>query len=315
MVHAQHASGTAGAGSPVGTKTVVISGASGMVGSALREALDLRGDRVLRLGRAAATAKDQASWDPAAGRIEADRLEGADSFVHLAGENIASKRWNARRKQELRDSRIEGTRLIAETIARLKQKPRVLVSASAIGYYGNRGDAMLGEDARPGEGFLADLCRDWEAATKPAVEAGVRVVTLRIGVVLSPRGGALKKMLLPFRLGAGGRMGSGGQYWSWISLEDLVGSILHCLDHQELSGPVNAVAPESLTNSDFTAVLAKAVRRPAIFPMPAFAARLVLGEMAQELLLASARVAPLKLQESGYKFHHPTLDVALKSML
>lgn len=297
-----------------GTK-VAITGASGLVGTALAAALRERKQTVLRLVRQSRGGSDEIAWDPQTGTIDAARLEGLDAVVHLAGENIAAGRWNAVRKERIRDSRVNGTRLLCETLARLKTPPRVLVSASATGYYGDRHDAILGEEAQPGQGFLPDVCRAWEQATVAAESAGIRVVHLRIGVVLSPKGGALRKMLTPFRLGVGGRMGSGGQYWSWISLDDLVGAILHCLDRDQLRGAVNAVAPDPLTNREFTAVLAKAVHRPALFPMPAFAARLVLGEMADALLLTSARVVPLKLRESGYQFRHSTLDAALRDLL
>jgi len=287
-----------------------------MVGTALTKVLQGRQLAVVPLVRQTrGGSATEIAWDPMAGKIDSSRLEGVDAVVHLAGENIASGRWNAARKQRIRDSRVFGTQLLCETLAKLKAKPRVLVSASATGFYGDRRDAILGEEAGPGQGFLSDVCCEWEQATVAAEKAGIRVVHLRIGVVLSTKGGALKKMLTPFRLGVGGRIGSGGQYWSWISLDDLVGAIVHCLDHDDLSGPVNAVSPEPLTNREFTAVLAKALHRPGCMPMPAFAARLVLGEMADALLLASTRVAPLKLRESGYQFHHATLAQALAELL
>lgn len=295
---------------------VAVTGASGMVGTALAAVLKTRQQTLIPLVRKArGGGASEVVWDPSVGKIDAQRLEGLDAVVHLAGENIASGRWNAARKQRIRDSRVVGTRLLCDTLASLRAKPRVLVSASATGFYGDRHDAILGEDAGPGQGFLSDVCREWEDATKAAEQAGIRVVRLRIGVVLSPQGGALQKMLTPFRLGVGGRIGSGGQYWSWISLDDLVGAIVHCLDHDELSGAVNAVSPEPLTNREFTAVLAHALHRPAFLPMPAFAARLALGEMADALLLASTRVVPLKLRESGYRFRHATLAEALKALL
>lgn len=296
------------------SKRVAITGATGLVGKALTQALQAREQTVVPIVRKP-RGPEEIAWDPAAGKLDATRLEGLDAVVHLAGENIAAGRWNAALKQRIRDSRVQGTRLLCESLAKVTNKPRVLVSASATGFYGDRRDAILGEDARPGQGFLPDVCQQWEEATVAAEAAGIRVVHLRIGVVLSPAGGALQKMLTPFRLCVGGRIGSGGQYWSWISLNDLVGSILHCLDHDELRGAVNAVSPEAVTNREFTAKLASALHRPAVFPMPGFVAKIVLGEMAEALLLSSARVAPLKLRESGYNFKHATLEAALHDLL
>jgi len=241
-------------------------------------------------------------------------LNGFDAVVHLAGENIAG-RWSQAKKAAIRDSRIKGTRLLAETLTRANQPPRVMVSASAIGFYGDRGDVILDEKATMGSGFLADVCKEWEDATKPASDAGIRVVNLRIGVVLTPAGGALAKMLTPFKLGVGGIMGSGKQYWSWVAIDDVVGAIGHALTTESLFGPVNAVAPEAATNHDLTKTLGKVLSRPTIFPMPAFAARLALGEMADALLLSSARVSPMKLIESGYTFKYPSLESALRHVL
>ena len=300
-------------------QTVAVTGSSGMVGSALCAAMRQRDWSPLRIVRRdaadAALAADEVAWNPAAKKLDAARLNGVDAVVHLAGENIAGGRWTAALKQRIRDSRVVGTRFLAESLAQLAQPPRVLVSASAIGYYGNRQDALLAEEHGPGRGFLSDVCVEWENATAPAKARGIRVVNLRIGIVLSAKGGALKKMLLPFRLGAGGRVGSGGQFWSWISLPDLVGVILHTIDTDNLAGPVNAVSPEAVTNREFTRTLGSVLHRPTIFPMPAIAARLAFGEMADALMLASARVFPFRLQETGYKFQHLTLRSALQDAL
>jgi hypothetical protein len=235
--------------------------------------------------------------------------------VHLAGENIASGRWTSRRKAEIRRSRVEGTRRLCESLARLARPPKVLVSASAIGFYGDRRDEILREDTPPGTDFLAGVCREWEAATEAASRAGVRVVQVRFGVILSPAGGALKQMLLPFKLGMGGRIGNGAQFMSWITLDDAVGATNHALITGSLVGPVNAVAPAPVTNSEFTRTLARVLRRPALAPIPAFAARLAFGELADALLLSSARVIPTKLEGSGYRFRHPELESALKHLL
>lgn len=295
---------------------VVISGASGLVGRALLGRLRERQHDVARLARGPGPrAADEIAWDPVAGTIDAARLEGCEAVVHLAGENIAAGRWNCRRKGLIRDSRVRGTRLLAEALSRLQARPRALVCASAIGYYGDRGDELLDESAAPGVGFLADVCREWESAAESAAERGVRVVRLRFGVILSGQGGALAKMLLPFRLGLGGKVGSGRQYLSWIALDDAVGAICHALEAGELRGAVNAVSPDPVTNYEFTKTLGRVLRRPTIFPIPALVARLALGEMADELLLASARVQPRKLLESGYRFAYPTLESALRHVL
>jgi len=293
---------------------VLVSGASGMVGQALLPALTAAGKQVQTLSRGA-TSRGVIGWDPATGTIDVDKLEGFGSVVHLAGESIATGRWTADKKRRILESRTVGTRLLCETLSRLKSPPRTLVCASAIGYYGDRGDALLSEEHAPGHGFLPDVCVAWEAATRPAVERGIRVVQLRIGIVLSPLGGALQKMLLPFKLGLGGRVGHGGQYWSWVSLPDLVGIIGHALNCDQLHGPVNAVSPEPVTNREFTRVLGSVLRRPTVFPLPAFVARIVLGEMADALLLASTRVAPLRLRATGYQFRHPELQGALRELL
>ncbi len=241
-------------------------------------------------------------------------LQGLDAAVHLAGESIA-QRWTPERKARILKSRARGTRLLSESFARLTQLPCVLLCASAIGYYGDRGEEVLTEESPSGVGFLAEVCREWEAACEPAVRKGIRVVNLRIGVVLSAAGGVLPRMLLPFRMGLGGRVGHGRQYMSWIALDDLVGVIVHALTCDTLAGPVNAVAPHPVTNVEFTRTLGRVLRRPTVLPIPAFAARLALGEMADGLLLASTRVQPARLAASGYAFRYPELEGALRHVL
>jgi len=234
--------------------------------------------------------------------------------IHLAGETIVG-RWSKEKKTQIRDSRVLGTRHLAEALTKAPQSPRVLISASAIGYYGDRGEEILHEDSPPGTGFLADVCRQWEAASQPAADAGIRTIQMRFGVVLSPRGGALQKMLPPFRMGLGGKIGDGRQWWSWIDVHDLVGAILHALKSDLLHGPVSVVAPNPVRNAEFSKILATVLSRPSIFPMPAFAARLALGEMADELLLASQHVEPAKLIATGYSFQQADLKPALEAML
>ncbi len=295
---------------------VAITGANGLIGSALGRRLAATGQRVTPIVRRLASA-GEISWDPENGRLEAGQLEGVDAVIHLAGENVGT-RWTAARKRRIKSSRITGTRLLAESIARAQRRPRVLVSASAIGIYGNRGDEVLTENSPPGNrelDFLAEVGQEWEAAAEPARDAGVRVIHPRFGVVLSPNGGALKKMLLPFRLGLGGRLGSGNQWMSWISIDDVVGSILHVLRMESFSGPVNLVAPEPVRNRDFTATLGRVLSRPTPFAVPAAALRLGLGEMADSTLLASARVLPKRLLASGYGFDHPDVGTALQHVL
>jgi uncharacterized protein len=294
---------------------ILVTGASGLIGTALGSSLTSSGHAVTCLVRGQPTSGQKAAhWDPMAGIIDASALEGVDAVVHLAGENIA-QRWTSSQKAKIRDSRVKGTQLLCETLARLSSPPKVLVSASAIGYYGDRGEQILTEDSPPGRGFLAEVCRVWEAATEPARQRGLRVVPLRFGVVLSPAGGALAKMLPPFRLGLGGMVGSGRQYMSWIALDDVVGAIQHAIVTDTLQGPTNAVAPQAVTNQEFTKTLGKALGRPTVFPLPAFAARLMFGEMADELLLASTRVRPAKLLGSGYRFRYPELEDALRHVL
>jgi uncharacterized protein (TIGR01777 family) len=294
---------------------VAITGASGLVGGGLVPFLTAGGHEVLRLVRRTPKGTDEARWDPEAGEIDAAALEGTDAVVHLAGENIAAGRWTEARKVLLRSSRLGPTRLLAETLAGLKKKPKVLVSASAIGYYGNRGDAWVSEKDAPADDFLGRLSVEWEAAAEPARKAGIRVVHPRFGIVLSPAGGALGKMLLPFRAGLGGVVGPGTQYMSWIALDDLLGVVHHLLDRVDLEGAVNAVAPAPVTNAVFTKTLGRVLGRPTVASVPAFALRLVLGEMADAALLSSTRVRPERLQASGYCFRFPDLEGALRHVL
>lgn len=294
---------------------VLITGATGLVGKELGPLLTTSGHEVFRLVRSNPSDANDIPWDPAKGEVHKARLEGLDGVVHLAGENIAGARWNAAVKQRIRDSRVVGTRLLCETLASLERKPKVLVCASAIGLYGDRGSDILTEQSAPGDGFLPDVCKEWEAACEPARKAGIRVVNLRIGVILTPKGGALAKMLFPFKMGGGGVVGSGRQYWSWVAIDDVIGAIQHCLTHNDISGPVNCTAPNPATNYEFTKTLGAVLHRPTIFPLPGFVAKLALGEMAEDLLLASTRVMPNALQSSGYQFRCPTLESTLRHVL
>ena len=295
---------------------VLISGSSGLIGSALASFLAAGGHSVGRLvRRAGPSGGAEVFWDPQAGLLDPARLEGFDGVVHLAGDSIAEGRWTEQKKRRLLDSRVKGTRLLSEALSRTQRPPRVMVCASAIGYYGNRGAELLREDSPPGSLFLSRLCREWEEAAEPARRKGIRVVHLRFGVVLSALGGALAKMLFPFRMGLGGRIGSGEQYMSWIAIDDVLGVALHALTTESLRGPANAVTPSPVTNSEFTRTLGRVLGRPTVFPMPAFAAHLAFGEMADELLLASARVDPAKLRDSGYRFQYPDLEPALRHLL
>lgn len=294
---------------------LAVTGSRGLLGSALLPFLSAGGHAVARLVRGPGQAAAGFRWDPETGVVDAEAFAGVDAVVHLAGENIAEGRWTAAKKERIRSSRVRGTRTLAEALARLKSPPRVLVCASAIGFYGDRGDAPLDETSSRGDGLLPEVCAAWEAAAAPAAAAGIRVVQLRFGIVLTPKGGALGKMLLPFRLGAGGRLGSGRQWFSWVALDDVLGAIHHAMGDETLRGPVNVTAPGAVTNAEFTRTLAHVLRRPALAPVPAFAARAVFGEMADALLLSSARVRPERLLASGFPFRYPELEGALRHLL
>jgi uncharacterized protein len=295
---------------------ILVSGSTGLVGKALVSSLTRAGHQVTRLVRSQpGPGEKDIQWDPAVGSLDSSRLEGLDGVVHLAGESIAQGRWTAEKKARIRNSRVKGTQLLADALAQRVQQPKTLICASAIGYYGNRGAEILREESSPGSGFLPDVCREWEAATKPAANSGIRVVNLRTGLVLSSAGGALPKMLPPFKLGIGGKLGTGQQYMSWISIDDLVGIIQHALEKSSLSGPVNAVSPHPVTNLEFTKTLGRVLARPTIFPVPAFAVRSMFGQMGEDLLLASARVEPARLAGSGYIFRYPELEGALRHVL
>lgn len=295
---------------------VLLTGSSGLIGSALTRSLEADGHHVTRLVRRPPGGPSEVRWDPAAGSIDAARLEGHDAAVNLAGAGIGDRRWTAKHKAAIRDSRVQGTGLLARTLATLERPPAVLASGSAVGFYGNRGDEELTEESRPGTGFLAEVVREWEAATTPARAAGIRVATIRSGVVLSADGGALKRQLLPFRLGVGGRLGSGRQWLAWISLDDEVGAIRHVLTHDDLAGPVNATAPGPVTNAEFTRQLGRAVRRPTVLPTPTIALWALLGrELVADMLFASQRALPAALTASGYSFRHPAVDAALADIL
>jgi uncharacterized protein len=291
---------------------ILVSGSSGLIGAALVPALQSNGYEVVRLVRGA-SASGRVGWDPAQ-PLAPESVSGFEVIIHLAGESIVG-RWTEAKKRRIRESRVQGTRALAAALAKAPQPPRLLISASAIGYYGNRGEETLREDSSSGDGFLPEVCREWEAAAEPASKAGIRAVQMRFGVVLSALGGALQKMLLPFRMGVGGKVGNGRQWMSWIAIDDLVGAIQHVIKTDTLRGPVNGVGPGPVRNAEFTKTLASVLSRPAIFPMPGFAARLAFGQMADELLLASQRVEPAKLMASGYVFQKPDLSTALEDIL
>lgn len=293
---------------------ILVSGSSGLIGSALTPLLTAAGHHVDALVRPGIDAPG-VRWDPQTGAIDASSAQGADAVVHLAGSNIGKERWTAARKAEICATRVEPTRLLCESLAKLNPPPRVLVAASAIGYYGSRGDEWLDERSEPGRGFLPDLCAAWEEATQPARDAGIRVVNLRIGIVLSPRGGALQRMLLPFSLGMGGHLGSGRQYYSWIGIDDVIGAIYHALMCDSLTGPVNATTPQPVTMREFAHTLGRVLKRSAVATMPAPAVRLLFGELADAALLASARVRPMRLLQSDYHFRHESLEAVLRHLL
>jgi uncharacterized protein (TIGR01777 family) len=293
---------------------IVVSGASGLIGSALTSLLTAAGHRVIPMVRRPPR-HGEIGWDPEAGRIDRTAFEGADAVVHLAGESIAGGRWTARRKRRIRESRTRGTGLLADAIASLQQPPAVLVSASAIGVYGDRGDELLDERSPPGQGFLSELVQAWEAAAAPAGRAGIRIVHPRFGMVMSAEGGALARMLPVFRAGLGGRLGNGEQYMSPVSIDDVAGAIHHGIVTGSLHGPANVTCPAPVSNREFTRTVAAVLRRPAPFAVPRAALRLAMGEMADELLFYSARVMPAALVASGYRFQHPTLESALRQVL
>ena len=291
---------------------IVVTGASGLVGSALVPALEARGHDVLRLVRRAPSGASEVSWDPEAGSLDATALDGADAIVNVSGENIG-KRWTESRKREILDSRVQTTDLLARTAASLERRPRVFVCASAVGYYGDRGDEILTETAESGGGFLAEVCRAWEAAAAPAREAGIRVANLRQGLVLAG-GGVLDRMRTPFKLGVGGRVGSGKQWWSWIAIDDLTAGYAFVLEG-DLEGAVNLTSPNPVTNAQFTRALGQALGRPTVFPLPAFAARAAFGEMGEEMLLGGQRVLPARLLDAGFEFGRAELEQTLRTTL
>ena len=293
---------------------IVVSGASGLIGKPLIERLRQRGHDVTQLVRRSPKLHEK-HWDPSSGQIEVDAINGTDAVIHLSGAGIGDRRWTKKYKQELLDSRTKSTSLLATTIAKCGTKPKVFLSGSAIGIYGPRGDEFLSEQATHGESFLAEICKQWEAAAKPAIDAGTRTVFLRTGIVLTPLGGALKKQLPLFRLGLGGKFGNGKQWQSWISLEDEISTIEHLLT-ANIDGAVNLTAPNPVTNAEFTKALARTLKRPALFPIPKFGPKLLLGgELADALLFTGQRVVPEALKKSGFSFQHPTIDVALRSLL
>lgn len=300
---------------------ILVSGSTGMVGTAVVEMLRQRGHTVCRLVRpetakrlASGPASTDVRWDPVGGQLDAAAAEGAQAVVHLAGATIAG-RWNEARKRLLRESRVDATRHLVAALSQFARPPRTFIGTSAVGYYGDRGDEELDESRPAGAGFLAELARDWEMESSRAANFGARVLTLRYGVIFDAHAGALPQILVPFRLGIGGRLGSGNQWMAWLTLTEAVHIIRYALENEALRGPCNAVAPNPVRNREFTAILGKVLRRPTIFPVPAFAVRLALGEMADALLLASQRAVPKKLQEAGYRFEHPELEPALRALL
>jgi uncharacterized protein (TIGR01777 family) len=295
---------------------ILVTGSSGLVGSDLVPYLKKEGHEIKKLVRSAIVTEDGAiCWDPQHCEVNPDDFEGYDVLINLAGENIASGRWTPEKKRKIKDSRVLGTHIICELLARLKDPPKLVINASAVGFYGNRDDELLHEGSSPGTGFLSEVCQEWEAATEPAEKRGIRVVKIRLGVVLSPKGGVLARLLTPFKWGVGGVVGSGKQYMSWIHIQDLAEAIEFIIDNETISGPVNLVAPEAVTNRKFTKTLGQVLHRPTIFPLPAPIARLALGEMADELLLSSTRVSPDVLLQHNFSFNYPTLKEALVNLI
>lgn len=295
---------------------IILSGGSGLVGSALTRAFRLEGHEVAHLVRPGrALSRDEIRWDPLSARADIAGLEGAGAVVHLSGANVSEGRWTEARKQVLRSSRVDTARVLVDALAQLRHPPQVFICASAVGYYGNRGDELLTESSQPGENFLALLARDWEAEANRAQQAGIRTVMLRFGVILAGHRGALPQMVLPFRLGLGGRLGGGAQWLSWIALEDVVGVVRFVLDNPTVRGPVNTVAPSPVRNAEFTRILGRVLRRPAVIPVPTFVMRLALGEMADALLLGSQRAIPEKLRQANYGFKFPDLETTLRFIL
>jgi uncharacterized protein (TIGR01777 family) len=294
---------------------LLISGSHGLVGKALVRSLEPKDHEIFRLVRHAPANDLEVEWSPDRYSIALARLEGFDACIHLAGESIASGRWNDEKKRKIRESRVKGTKLLSDALANLKRPPKTLISASAIGYYGNRGEEILDEGSAAGNDFLAGVCVEWENSTSHARDQGIRVVNTRFGIILDSEGGALAKMLTPFRMGVGGRIGSGKQWMSWIALKDVIAGIEFALSNETLKGPVNFVAPNPVRNAEFTKALGKTLSRPTIFPIPAFGVRLAFGEMADALLLSSQRVTPDGLQKSGYGFRYPKLEEALTDVL
>jgi len=294
----------------MGIMRILLTGSSGLIGTALQHRLTRDGHSVIPLKRSH-QAGDRPSWDPANDRIDLANAGPLDAIIHLAGENIAAGRWTSRRKQRIYQSRARGTHGLARAVSTLPDPPKVMICASAVGFYGDRGDTLIDETQGPGSGFLAEVCQAWEQAAEPAHQAGLRVVHVRLGAVLTPTGGMLGKMLPAFRLGLGGMVGTGKQFVSWIALEDCVQAFLYLLAHDHLSGPVNVTSPQPVTNAEFTKTLGKCLHRPTILPLPAFACRLAFGELADALLLASTRVVPRKLLDAGFPFQYPDLQPAL----
>ena len=295
---------------------ILVSGSHGLVGKALVHSLTEDGHEVIRLVRGEhALGAPEVGWQPQQGRIDVEHLEGIHAVVHLAGENIASGRWSAEKKKAIRESRVKGTALLSDALAQLSRPPSVFLSASAIGYYGDRGDELLTEESAPGKDFLSSVCKEWEAATRPAVEKRIRTVYTRFGIILDPDEGALGKMLPPFRMGVGGRVGDGKQWMSWIALEDVVNGLKFLIEDESIKGPVNFVAPEPVRNAEFTKTLGRVLNRPTLFPIPAFGARLAFGEMADALLLSSQKVDPSVLEDKGFMFTWPTLEPTLRHLL